>query len=618
MKRIKGYISENKYYKKVIKQEKADNGKRINIKTILKKIGIFLETFFIFNILNIIQLILVKNLKIKLLLNSSRYIKEIGWKNFLKLISNLDFFNMTYFLNLLLIFAVFLLVLAITRRKRASVISTLSFVYLYSIANYLITEIRGSALTLYDILSIGTGINVAGNIKITIDKNIVIATVLYIFTLILSIVIYRKCKKSNIVERLVSVSISIVIITIISNSSIVKRISIWDMEKAYTRNGVPLILLKLASNLKIEKPEDYKREEVISLLNQYKYIDNTEYELDTNIIVIMNESFTDYTEISQLNVLSDNIPYFHSLQNEENVITGIMHSDTFGGGTANIEYEFLTQNTIAFMPKGVLPYQQYISKETPSLISKLNEIGYKTYGIHLWKKGGYNRETVYKLLGFNTYKFIEDYEDIEYTTNEFPTDKCSYSKIKEILEYKNKGEKSFIFNLTMQNHLPYIHSDEKQPNYANEEELNIYLQMQNYSDSALKDLIQYLEEYDERVILLFFGDHQPNVGLDNINDNNNIKWSVPYLIWTNYEIQKKEYGDTSAIYLQSMLLDVANLPKDEYTNYIIELRKKIPILTANYYIGDNGKRYEITDETSPYYSKIKEYENIVYYQVLDR
>jgi len=70
--------------------------------------------------------------------------------------------------------------------------------------------------------------------------------------------------------------------------------------------------------------------------------------------------------------------------------------------------------------------------------------------------------------------------------------------------------------------------------------------------------------------------------------------------------------------LQSMLLDVANLPKDEYTNYIIELRKKIPILTANYYIGDNGKRYEITDETSPYYSKIKEYENIVYYQVLDR
>lgn len=62
---------------------------------------------------------------------------------------------------------------------------------------------------------------------------------------------------------------------------------------------------------------------------------------------------------------------------------------------------------------------------------------------------------------------------------------------------------------------------------------------------------------------------------------------------------------------------MAGLPKDEYTNYIIELREEIPVITANYYIGNNGKKYNLDDKTSPYYDKIQEYEKIVYYQIFD-
>ena len=69
--------------------------------------------------------------------------------------------------------------------------------------------------------------------------------------------------------------------------------------------------------------------------------------------------------------------------------------------------------------------------------------------------------------------------------------------------------------------------------------------------------------------------------------------------------------------MQSLLLEAADMPFDKYTQYISDIRKVIPVITANYYIGDNGKKYMIDDETSPYYDKIMEYWNVIYYQIFD-
>ena len=115
----------------------------------------------------------------------------------------------------------------------------------------------------------------------------------------------------------------------------------------------------------------------------------------------MNESFADLNSIYNIEDLSDDpISFFHELMNEENVISGVMHSSQFGGGTANVEYEFLTQNVTAFLPTGSMPYQQYITKDVnKSIVSYMNKLGYKTYGMHYWDKSGYSREKIY-----NNYK----------------------------------------------------------------------------------------------------------------------------------------------------------------------------------------------------------------------
>ena len=50
--------------------------------------------------------------------------------------------------------------------------------------------------------------------------------------------------------------------------------------------------------------------------------------------------------------------YFYSL--DENTIRGNTYVSVFGGQTPNSEWEFLTNNSMAFMPYRTIPYQQYI------------------------------------------------------------------------------------------------------------------------------------------------------------------------------------------------------------------------------------------------------------------
>ena len=478
--------------------------------------------------------------------------------------------------------------------------------------------------TLWDILSIRTALNVSKGIKFEFATYIKTATLIITITTILIVILNRKPKKIKIKKRLISFCISIVILTILLSTSYIRKIPIWNINYAYSDYGVILTISKLLATMKVKKPENYKKQEVEQILNNY---DNSEanaepYNSDVNIIAIMNESFTDYTKNDKINMITDNLPFFHSLQQEENTISGIMHSDQFGGGTANIEYEFLTQNTIAFLPVGSIVYQQYIKENIDSIVTRMKQLNYTTYGTHLWFKNGYKRNIIYRLLQFDHYCFIEDcdYLALEYLPNEYTLDRSSYKKIIETLENKTDDEKIFYFNLTVQNHVPFESYSSNETDYINDTitQLNIFLQTEKKSDDALETLINYLRNYEEKIILIFFGDHQPETNTEIINEDEENKYKVPYLIWANYDIEEKEYGDTSANYLQSILIETAGLPKDAYTNYITELREKIPIITANYYIGNDGEKYMLNDKTSPYYEDIKEYEKIVYYNIFDK
>ncbi len=611
-------VAENKTYyivkkvKDILNTENTKN-KSKNIKHFFKIVAIeAVKLFTIFSLMTIMQCIINEN-ELSLYVTLIENIKYLGTAYSLDILHRL---NIIMGLNILVSIIIYTFIRAITNKKRMSLAITASVLFLYEIANYVVTDLRGSAITIADMLSLRTALNVSNGLSVKLSVGFIMGIVVYLIILLLIFTMYRKKQKMKKQMRAFSFAISLIILVLIINSNTINEISIWNVNDVYSKYGTNLTLVRMLKDLHIKPPQGYSKEEIENELKMYNVEDESNNE-DVNVVIIMNESFTDYTNCEYLDITEDNIPFFHSLQNSENVISGIMHSDAFGGSTANIEYETLTQNTVAFLPEGAIPYQQYVTGNIDSIVDKMNNLNYTTHAIHAWYKSGYNRPKVYNLMGFDTYKFKEDYDDLEYDITGYTTDECAYSKIIEQFERKETSEKIFSFNVTMQNHMPYSKIDDQAKTYSEKRDANSYLQRQNKSDKALKKLVEYFNSYDEKVIILFFGDHQPYLGISEIKNDEENKYKVPYLIWANYDIETKEYGDTSANFLQSILIETANLPRDEYTNYMIELRKEIPVITANYYMGNNGIKYNLDDSTSPYYDKILKYKEIVYYKMFD-
>ena len=81
----------------------------------------------------------------------------------------------------------------------------------------------------------------------------------------------------------------------------------------------------------------------------------------------MSESFWDPTKATNLSFSEDPVPNLHHYI--ENFPGGPTISPTFGGNTANVEFEALTSYSMSLLKPGSIPYQQVITnkKEIPSI-----------------------------------------------------------------------------------------------------------------------------------------------------------------------------------------------------------------------------------------------------------
>ena len=346
----------------------------------------------------------------------------------------------------------------------------------------------------------------------------------------------------------------------------------------------------------------------------------------------MNESFADLKIINDFNTSEDYMPYIRSL--DKNTIKGNVHVSIFGATTPNTEWEFLTANSMAFVPYRTVPYQQYITRKSYSLATLLKEHGYSTYAMHSYYPQGYNRNIVYPLIGFDKFLHMNNMKNVQYI-REYPDDKSTYDNIISIFENKKENEKIFNFTLTMQNHGSY--TDENFTNTIIAEngeypKLNQYLSLIKESDNAFKYLLDYFKEYPEPVIILMFGDHQPYIE-DEFYDKllssrfedteskeaKERKYITPYIIWTNYDYDYKSYNipDISINYLSSLLLDVAEVDKSLYHEFLDNLREFVPVITGNGYTDVENNYYNFTD-TTPFTNLIKQYNYLQYNNMFDK
>lgn len=542
--------------------------------------------------------------------------------------------------NLILLYAIFLFVFWITTSLRFSIVFIIAASLIFGILNKVMIDVRDAPLMYYNLFQIQDGLNVAGNVDLIFTQRIFQSVILgCIFLSLATFLPVKSWKigwKIRVLISIFGIGVTVLSVPLLSkavfNSANIK-LSYWRIDSTYSKNGFPLSFISYYEDAKIAEPEGYNTKEVEEVLRDYPAQKQITSNKLPNIIVIQNESQTDFTNLPEIELTGDPLRFQHSLT--ENTVKGNLIVSSFGGGTANTEYEILTSNSLALLSSSVFPYQQLIRSEKNSLVNYLNSLGYSTISMHPQPANNYNRKNVYNYFGFDTSYFMDSDPsilglfDLKYERN-FVSDKSLFDGIMNLYNNKDSSKPLFNFVVTMQGHGGYI-----DPNYPTEIEVisdpkdqfvaeNEFFTTLKKTDEAFEGLVSFFKEYDEPTIIVMYGDHQPSLSETFYNtylDTNDpsAKYKTPFVIWSNFEIQESIDNLMSPNYLVPYLFQVLSdseypLPISSYYQFLNATRNEVPVITTWGYI-QNGT---LSTETEYLPAELDSYRMIEYNNAIDK
>lgn len=583
----------------------------------------------------------------------------------------------TFILNCIFYSIIYLAVYALSGSYRLPFLIINPIVFLLSLVNHYVFAFRGTPFVPMDILYAGTAANVAGAYDFSFNYQIVVSIVLFVLAQVVACKI--KTPSKTILKKILTRGIAAfvafgILISYYTNDFMASaglKPDFFNQERGYHQSGVALNFWMNTKYLTVSKPDGYDASEIQNIVNDVIQNSNIQSENNIttdkapNLICIMNESLSDLNTLGKVKTNKDFMPYLRSL--DENTVKGNLYVPVIGAGTSNSEFEFLTGVTTAFLPKGSNAYTLYVKNQLHTLTSNLELLGYSSRAFHPYFSENWNRPAVYNYMGFDRYDGMElffnneiidayangsSYENLKSLVREalpqyenvllrhVVSDSFNYQKIIEMYEEHDKNQPFYIFNVTMQNHGGY---DTNYPDFNEEIYLvddtgnkitqypktNQYLSLVYESDKAFQKLIEYFEAQNEPTIICMFGDHQPNIENEYVSElfgansiyGLNIKqtqarYTTPFYIWANYDIEEKEVESLSANYLSSYLIDIAGLEKTEFNDYLLALSETLPVVDTVGYIDNQGNYYLYSQET-PYSDLINGYEKVCYNYLFD-
>lgn len=573
----------------------------------------------------------------------SLFIIENSYSQF----STLSIENIRY--NLIIISVLFFIVFLMTNFRFASIF-ILSISAIIGISNQILITSRGTPLLFYNIFQIKDALNVASSITITLNNRMLQSI---FFTLFLNTYfsILPKLTLPNFFpkainktkfdfkwfNRFIRITIGYLAITLVLPTSIQSLVDnaditldYWKMQVTYGQYGLPLSLVSFYEDSKISKPEGYSTSNLEQLLETYSSDTDTST-TKPNIIFIQNESQSDFSTLQNLSISPDPLLNQHTLS--DNTVHGTLNVSVYGGGTANTEYEVLTSNAISFLSSNLFPYQQIITQERPSFASYLKDKDYDTVALHPQSGNNYNRQKVYPLLGFTKSYFLDSDPAISELApltidRSWPSDQFLFNGIKEL--YEQKGDTPlFSFVVTMQGHGGYLNSEETYPREVNiNGSTSEYLAETEFltslkkTDEAFADLITYFSSYKEPTVIVMYGDHQPSLSQEFYSqfvDESNpaSKYSTPFVIWANFDINEREAITISPNYLVPYLMNILSeseyaLPRSPYQQFVSDMQLELPIITSWGNLDGSGQQIEDLSNLSLYQTYLQlEYNSAV-------
>lgn len=542
-----------------------------------------------------------------------------------------------------------------------------SFIFnIASFINKVKIELRDDPFVPRDIQLLQEAGDSLANFELNLDYKLIFLIILAIVLFVLFGRIF-KSKKMHISIRIGGMIASIVIAILANNYIYSSKVVYYHklhtsnrsyITRVYTELGFTYCFLYNLNTYPVEKPENFSKEEVESWIKEYAAASTDAKEPTTkpHVIMIMNEAFSDIAKDDSFAYTEENDPlkYFKEISASENSISGHITVPGFGGGTANTEFDVLTGMQTDLLNSVSTSAFRVVGKNLRTVPRILTDNDYQTLFMHPGDSWFYNRSSVYKYFGINDQIFSEAFTKEDKKGN-MVADSVLAQKLIEQFEERTGEEGSnplFSYVVTIQNHMAYTvnkYGDlpieevpvNKEISQEAKDFLSVYMEGVKDADQMLKDLTNYFEAQDEPVVLVFFGDHLPNLGDNylsykelglNIGNTETAEdvmdtYSTPFVIWSNQVAAEQldfankvktldlpEDNRISANFLGATLLELLGYEgQDEYFDFLNDLRREIPVIAKGYYqTPEEGYTNELTEEQAMWYEKLRNWE---YYKI---
>lgn len=535
---------------------------------------------------------------------------------------------LSFILNLIPIFILFLLIFSLTGRLSISLVlgSLIPILIAYANAQKIIH--RSEPIVLSDITIIKEAINMVLTEGFGLSKKLLLYVVIFIILSII-LILYLKNFKINIKQRaflmiIVLVSSVGLFKTVYSSSEIYNSLPRLQEEEtniaqSYNDKGVIYCLIYNRDTHKINKPSNFNSKYIEDIKKDFEY---EEAKSKPHVVMIMGEAWTDLSENPNLEFKENMDPMRYAKEiMKESLVSGHIIAPSYGGGTANTEYDSITGNSTLLHNEGVFTSYSAVRDKRKSITQVFNNNGYSTIGIHPGLDWFYNRNNVYHHFGFDEIYFSKDFINPEMKggyISEGETTKFFLEKFDKALK---SGNPVFEFGVNIQNHSPFSldkygyvedsFTSKIDLDKEDKEILESYFIGMRDMDIQIKEMTDYFNSIDEPILFVYYGDHQPYLNADfnmliklGIFDGEETAekiepiYTTPFFIWANDNLKNNMDIDNleldtkiSANFLGSMALEAIGLEKTDYFySYLSDLRKEMPVIFRFfYYTNDDGE-----------------------------
>lgn len=449
----------------------------------------------------------------------------------------------TFLLNVSVIMLTFAICLLFTKKTVAMLIVFGIWVAL-GIANFIVLGYRASPLTAIDIIIFRSVFEVMYIYFTPFEIAFLVTGILAFIALV--IFLWKKVPRVPVkATKKLAVLLAVIICFVGFGPQVIadsENVTFANMYESYGENGFAFSFVSTFFDRGIDKPENYSPEVISAIYDSLEEEKFDAPEEKFNVIFVQLESFFDPYRLAGAEYSEDPTPNFRRLK--ESFPSGKLTVPVLGAGTANTEFEILTAISTSLFGAGEYPYDTVMRDMLcENTAHALKSLGYRATAIHNNAGDFYDRELIFKNMGFDDFLSIEDMGEVETTPLGWAKDKVLTESTLRALDATEESD--FVFVISVQPHGKYLDEDKmgedgaiKVESIPNEDEkigYEYYLSQLYECDAFVGELVAALEARDEKTVCVFYGDHLPSFDWEDSSLTDGTLYDSEYVIWSNFE-----------------------------------------------------------------------------------